>query len=103
MFLHKSNNGNDLISDDLNSVINKNNGIIEQYKLVFEQLWYFGIDATKEIQRLETEIDLAVAMREVDKKGIKQFVEKIINASKYEVLFYTYLVGEQYFYVKRSF
>ena len=89
VFLHKSNNGNDLLSDVLNSVINKNSGIIEQYKLIFEQLWYFGIDTTKKIQRLQTDIDLADAMREVDKKGIKQFVEKLINSSKHEVLFYT--------------
>jgi len=89
VFLHKSNNGNDLLSDVLNSVINKNSGIIEQYKLIFEQLWYFGIDTTKKIQRLQTDIDLADAMREVDKKGIKQFVEKLISTSKHEVLFYT--------------
>ena len=89
VFLHKSNNGNDLLSDDLNSVVNKNNGIIEQYKLIFEQLWHFGIDATKKIHLLETEFDVASVIREVDKNGINQFVEKLISTSKHEVLFYT--------------
>ena len=87
VFYLKSNNGNHVISD-LNSIINKNNRIIKQYKLVFEQLWYFGIDATKKVQGLEAKIDLAPVMREVNKKGIKQFVKKLINTSKYEIMFY---------------
>jgi signal transduction histidine kinase len=87
VFPLKSDNGNDVMSN-LTSVINKNDVIVEQYKLIFEQLWYFGTDATKKIQRLETEIDLASVIRDVDKKGIKQFVEKLINAAKHEVLFY---------------
>ena len=54
--LPKSDNRNNVISD-LNSVTSKNNEIIEQYRIIFEQLWHFGIDATKKIQHLETEID----------------------------------------------
>ena len=87
VFLLKSNNRDNVMSD-LNSVTNQNNAILEQYRLIFEQLWHFGIDATKKIQLLETEFDLAAVMREVDKKGINQFVEKLINTSKHEVLFY---------------
>ncbi|HKU84002.1 MAG TPA: HAMP domain-containing sensor histidine kinase [Candidatus Nitrosocosmicus sp.] len=87
IFFLKSNKGNHAISN-LNPVINKNNEIIEQYKLVFEQLWYFGIDAMKKVQDLETAIDLAAVMHEIDKKGIKQFVGKLINTSKHEVMFY---------------
>ena len=88
VFLLKSNNRDNVMSD-LNSVTNQNNAILEQYRLIFEQLWHFGIDATKKIQLLETEFDVAAVMREVDKKGINQFVEKLINTSKHEVLFYT--------------
>jgi hypothetical protein len=84
----KSNNDNPAISN-MNPVININNEIIEHYKLVFEQLWCFGIDATKKVQDIETEIDLAPVMDEIDKKGIKQFVGKLINTSKHEVMFYT--------------
>lgn len=76
---------------DLNSVINKSNRInriISQYKLVFEHLWHFGINATKKIPHIETKSYLDSVMREVDKKGIKQFVEKLINTSEQEVLFY---------------
>jgi hypothetical protein len=87
IFFLKSNNDNHAISN-LNPVINKNNKIIEQYRLVFEQLWYFGIDAMKKVQDLETAIDLAAVMDEIDKKGIKQFVGKLINTSKHEVMLY---------------
>ena len=37
---------------------------------------------------LETEFDVASVIHEVDKKGINQFVEKLISTSKHEVLFY---------------
>ena len=95
VFLLKTNNRNNMMSD-LNYVTNQNNEILEQYRLIFEQLWHFGIDATKKIQLLETEFDVAAVMREVDKKGINQFVEKLISTSKHEVLFYTStLMGEQ--------
>ena len=50
VFLPKYDNGNNVISD-LNSVTNINNEIIEQYRIIFEQLWHFGIDATKKIPR----------------------------------------------------
>lgn len=53
---------------DSNSVASTNDEIIEQYRLIFEQLWHFGIDATKKIQDLETEFDVASVMREVDEK-----------------------------------
>ena len=94
MCLPKSDNRNNVISD-LNSVTSKNNEIIEQYRIIFEQLWHFGIDATKKIQHLETEIDLASVIHGVDKKGIKQFVEKLISTSKHEVLFYASTLWEQ--------
>jgi len=83
----KSNNDNPAISN-MNPVININNEIIEHYRLVFEQLWYFGIDAMKKVQDIQTEIDLAAVMDEIDKKGIKQFVGKLINTSKHEVMLY---------------
>ncbi len=90
MFLPKADNGNnDNVMSDLNSVTSTNDEIIEQYRLIFEQLWPFGIDATKKVQDLETEFDVAFVMREVDEKGIHQFVEKLISSSKHEVLFYT--------------
>ena len=88
VFLLKSDNGNNGMSD-LNCVTNINNEIIEQYRLIFEQLWHFGIDATKKIQLLETEFDVASGISEDDKHGINQFVEKLISTSKHEVLFYT--------------
>ena len=53
------------------------------------RLWHFGIDATKKIQLLETEFDVASGKSEDDKHGINQFVEKLISTSKHEVLFYT--------------
>ena len=87
VFHLKSASKNNVMSD-LKSVTSNNNEIIEQYRLIFEQLWHFGIYATKKIQRLETEFDVASVMHEVDKKGIKQFVEKLISTSKHEVLFY---------------
>ena len=71
MFLLKTGNGNnDNVMSDLNSFTSTNNEIIEQYRLIFEQLWPFGIEATKKIQDLETEFDMASVMREVDEKGI---------------------------------
>ncbi len=88
VFLPKTDNGNNIMSD-LNYITNINNEIIEQYRLIFEQLWHFGIDATKKIHLLETEFDVASVIREVDKNGINQFVEKLISTSKHEVLFYT--------------
>ncbi len=88
VFLLKSDNGNNVMSD-LNDVIDTNNEMIEQYKLIFEQLWYFGIDATKKIQLVETEFDVASVIREVDKNGINQSVDKLISTSKHEVLLYT--------------
>ena len=87
VFHLKSASKNNVMSD-LKSVTSSNNEIIEQYRLIFEQLWHFGIYATKKIQRLETEFDVASVIHEVDKKGIKQFVEKLISTSKHEVLFY---------------
>ena len=80
---------------DLNSVTSKNNEIIEQYRIMFRQLWHFGIDATMKIPRLETEIDLAYVIHKVAKKGIKQFVEKLISTSRYEVLFCASILREQ--------
>lgn len=71
MFLLKTGNGNnDNVMSDLNSFTSTNNEIIEQYRLIFEQLWPFGIEATKKIQDLETEFDMASVMLEVDEKGI---------------------------------
>jgi len=80
VFHLKSASKNNVMSD-LKSVTSKNNEIIEQYRLIFEQLWLFGMYATKKIQRLETEFDVASVIHEVDKKGIKQFVEKLISTS----------------------
>lgn len=94
MFLPKYDNRNNVISD-LNSVTSKNNEIIEQYRIIFKQLWHFGIDATKKIPRLEIEIDLAYVIHKVAKKGIKQFVEKLISKSRYEVLFCASILREQ--------
>ncbi len=88
VFLPKTDNGNNIMSD-LNYITNINNEMIAQYRLIFEQLWQFGIDATKKIHLLETEFDVASVIREVDKNGINQFVEKLISTSKHEVLFYT--------------
>ncbi|MDN5847709.1 MAG: hypothetical protein L0H53_15705 [Candidatus Nitrosocosmicus sp.] len=89
VLLKSGNRNNDNVMSDLNSVTSINNEIIEQYRLIFEQLWHFGIDATKKIRDLETEFDMASVMHEVDEKGIHQFVEKLISSSKHEVLFYT--------------
>ena len=90
MFLLKSSNRNiDNMMSDLNSVTSTNYEVIEQYRAVFAQVWHLGTDATKKIQDLETELDVASVMHEVDEKGIHQFVEKLISLSKHEVLFYT--------------
>ena len=94
VFLPKYNNRNNVLCD-LNSVTSKNNEIIEQYRIMFRQLWHFGIDATMKIPRLETEIDLAYVIHKVAKKGIKQFVEKLISKSRYEVLFCASILREQ--------
>lgn len=91
MFLLKSDNRNNVMSvmSDLNSVTSINTEVLEQHRLIFEQLWQFGIDAKKKIQDLENEFDMDSVIHEIDKKGIKQFVEKLISSSKHEVLFYT--------------
>ena len=57
VFLPKTDNGNNIMSD-LNYITNINNEIIEQYRLIFEQLWQLGVDTTKRIHLLETEFDV---------------------------------------------
>jgi signal transduction histidine kinase len=95
LILSKSDNKNkNSVVSELNYVTVKNNAIVEQYSLVFEQLWNLGIDAKKKLKGLEAELEVASVTHEVNEKGIKQFVEKLIRTSKHEVLLYTSTVWE---------